>query len=836
MTTFYRFPCGCQWPVVGPAPRDGALPLMDVDDENLPFCPATWELLARGNTKGVFQLESSLGRTWTKKLKPESGEHIGALGAILRPGCLRAVDADGVSMTQHFCRRKNNQEDVPSYHPAIDRILAPTQGCLVYQEQAMQIAQAVAGFNLQDADSLRKAIGKKLAEEMAKCKKMFMEGAAKAGIITTEQAEEVFGWIEKSQRYGFNKCISDRECLKRTAKGRFAKSDTPLTIGEMYRIRHDLEYAKSTGHEQLRRKWKRLGNYGKGLSMSDDGRIRPNTIVDIQPAGRRAVYKLMLENGSTICVTENHKFPTNQGEMTVSAMMECDGPLCLFVCGEYERRCQVFGTTQKRLELHHRDGNRAGSLANLIRLCSSCHKKWEYVAGRTKRGEKSYPSIPVRLAKIELDREEMTYDVTMEGPNHNFVVGSGIVTCNSHAMGYGLTGYDTAYIKAHFPVAFYCSWLRFARDKQDPMREVYELVNDARLNDVDVLPPDLRNMEPHFATDGVVVTFGLSDIKGIGVGQIVKIKAIIEKVEKEIGKPLKQWRWLDFLFFVSHRITSSTVIRLVLCGALDWLGEGRQQMLADFDAWADLTECEQEWILSRERLGRKITNPEDVVPPLPPEPSEKDEKYREAPEKTRSRLVKTARAAWAKKASKREALISSLRDISPFASLYEAIRAAGRTKKDGGGAVAKRVETLQGMATLLERPPSPVVDMPDWVAWNEEQFLGIALTCSRVDAFDLRDVNTSCKDFASGKTGYMVLGVQVKQVREVKTKNGKNPGQKMAFLTIADSTCALSDVICFPEMWKEYSGLLTQDRCVIIQGERDDKQGSLLVKKVSEMV
>jgi DNA polymerase-3 subunit alpha len=205
MSTMYRFSCGCSWPVVGPAPREGALPLMDVDDDNLPFCPLTWDLLGRGDTKGVFQLESNLGRQWTKKLKPESGEHMGALGALLRPGCLRAVDDEGVSMTQHFCRRKNNEEEVKPYHEVLDMVLSPTFGCLVYQEQAMLLAQNLAAFNLQEADQLRKAIGKKLPEEMAKCKKLFTEGAKKAGLLTEAQAEEVFGWIEQSQRYSFNK-------------------------------------------------------------------------------------------------------------------------------------------------------------------------------------------------------------------------------------------------------------------------------------------------------------------------------------------------------------------------------------------------------------------------------------------------------------------------------------------------------------------------------------------------------------------------------------------------------------------------------------------------------
>jgi DNA polymerase III alpha subunit len=197
--------------------------------------------------------------------------------------------------------------------------------------------------------------------------------------------------------------------------------------------------------------------------------------------------------------------------------------------------------------------------------------------------------------------------------------------------------------------------------------------------------------------------------------------------------------------------------------------------------------------------------------------------------------LKAARKAWQKKVDDRGAALAALRAQKPFGGLAEAVRAVARTRKDGGGATAGRVEKLRGRAYLLDHPPSPVVDTPDWVAWTEQDLLGIALTCSRVDAFDQRDVNTTCKDYVAGRAGYMVFGVEVASVREVKTKKGKNPGQKMAFLTVSDASCSLADVIAFPEAWKEYSHLLTAGNCVYLQAERDVRQGSLLVKKVCQM-
>lgn len=167
----------------------------------------TWKLFAEGKTKGIFQLESNLGKSWAKKLAPTSIEELSALIAIIRPGTLKAY-VDGKSMTQHYVDRKHGKEEVTYLHPSLEEILKPTYGVLVYQEQSMRIAQKIAGFNLQEADELRKAIGKKKADLMAKVKKKFIIGAEKRKIVSKEEAEEIFGWIEKSSRYAFNKSHS----------------------------------------------------------------------------------------------------------------------------------------------------------------------------------------------------------------------------------------------------------------------------------------------------------------------------------------------------------------------------------------------------------------------------------------------------------------------------------------------------------------------------------------------------------------------------------------------------------------------------------------------------
>ena len=170
----------------------------DLQDEK------TWNLYKEGFTKGIFQLESNLGRHWSKRLSPNNIEELAALIALIRPGCLKAI-TNGKSMTQRYVDRSKGEEEVEYLHPSLEDILNTTYGVLVYQEQAMLIAVKLAGFSEMEADNLRKAIGKKKADLMAKVKKAFLEGAESKGIVTKDEAEEIFGWIEKSSRYSFNK-------------------------------------------------------------------------------------------------------------------------------------------------------------------------------------------------------------------------------------------------------------------------------------------------------------------------------------------------------------------------------------------------------------------------------------------------------------------------------------------------------------------------------------------------------------------------------------------------------------------------------------------------------
>lgn len=202
----YSFDFGCKFKITNPTIKDcDGLPGLFIDYNNLnENCTRTWNLFGTGKTKGVFQLEENLGRGWSKRVQPTSIEDISALVSLIRPGCLNAK-LDGKSMTQHYVDRKHGKEEVQYIHPALERILDTTFGILTYQEQSIRIASELAGFNLQQADDLRKGMGKKKKEIIDGLRNTFVEGAKNVGLLSEEQAVEIFDNIEKSNRYAFNK-------------------------------------------------------------------------------------------------------------------------------------------------------------------------------------------------------------------------------------------------------------------------------------------------------------------------------------------------------------------------------------------------------------------------------------------------------------------------------------------------------------------------------------------------------------------------------------------------------------------------------------------------------
>ncbi len=163
--------------------------------------PLTFKLLKQCQSTAVFQLESHGMRDLIKRLQPDRFEDLIALVALFRPGPLQS------GMVDDFINRKHGRAKVVYPHPKLEPVLSPTYGVILYQEQVMQIAQILAGYTLGAADILRRAMGKKKPEEMAKQREIFCTGA-QALQVSSDLANQIFDLMEKFAGYGFNKSHS----------------------------------------------------------------------------------------------------------------------------------------------------------------------------------------------------------------------------------------------------------------------------------------------------------------------------------------------------------------------------------------------------------------------------------------------------------------------------------------------------------------------------------------------------------------------------------------------------------------------------------------------------
>lgn len=561
MSNTYTFKCGCVFPVIGGV--DGR-PTIKFNPElkNIPLnCPKTWSLLATGRTKGVFQLESRLGQSLCGKLKPENIEQLAALAAIIRPGTMESIE-EGKSITQHYIDRKNKLEDVHYFHPSLIPSLKATLGCMIYQEQLMQISKDVAGFNLQEAHLLMKAVGKKKPELMAKVKTEFLSKCSVTNILNEIEASQVFDWMEKSQRYLFNA---------------------------------------------------------------------------------------------------------------------------------------------------------------------------------------------------------------------------------SHSFSYGLNGYLSAYAKAHFPKAFYTSYLFYAKEKQKPFEEIRELVSDARNNGIDIQGPDIRNLNDHFRIIDGKIYFGFADIKGIGTKAFDGVCNRISEVEKLLGKPIAEWTWLEALVFLIPQINSTAASNIIRTGGFAHFSVPRNRMEYESIVYSKISTTEQKKI---ERLFLlKEFDENGLVKP----------RYN----------------------------FKTLEELLAFIVIQP-------TGKDGLCHTNKRLIKVGGLLDAIKKPPYELSDSPSWIQQEEKKLLGVAISCTSIEGVDIGTSNCTIREFHQGcRIQPMIISCQIDRVKVVKTKKGKNPGQEMCFLEVSDISGTLDGVVVFPQQYEEFKGYFFEENTVLIIGKRENN--GFLVEKIQQL-
>jgi len=329
----------------------------DIDRDNLPLDDMdTYALFYHGKTAGVFQLEKQLGKTWSKRTQPTDIDELSDLVSIIRPGPLESGMADD------YVAVKSGEREATYLHPKLEPLLKKTfSGCL-YQEQVIFICQQLAGMSLIDADKVRKAMGKKKPEEMAKWRDVFVDGCKNASDIEESISGEIWGFIEKFAGYGFNK---------------------------------------------------------------------------------------------------------------------------------------------------------------------------------------------------------------------------------AHGVGYGLLAYETAYLKANYPIEFFCAKLRNAANAPDTMEEFNKLINDAKLFDIEVTPPSVKKGNIDFdIVDDNKIAFGLTSLKGVG------IKAIQPVIKKCTFTDFDEFLWSSSV----NKVSKTVIIALIKSGSLDYLGLPRVDMMAQFSLFKCMSAKEVELV------------------------------------------------------------------------------------------------------------------------------------------------------------------------------------------------------------------------------------------------
>ncbi len=257
---------------------------VEIDLANLPLDDAkTYALIARGDTTGVFQLESSGMRDNLRKLKPNRFEDIIAMNALYRPGPMDSIP--------NYIKCKNGEEPVHYPHPLLEPILEATFGVFTYQEQVMQAAQIMADYSLGGADLLRRAMGKKIKSEMEAQRAIFVGGAVEKG-IEERQANFVFDLMEKFSGYGFNKSHSAPYALV-AYQTAYLKANYPV---EFLAASMALDIGNTDKLNQFRQEASRLGIR---LLPPDINRSHPTFSVETDPkTGKPAIrYALAAVKG-----------------------------------------------------------------------------------------------------------------------------------------------------------------------------------------------------------------------------------------------------------------------------------------------------------------------------------------------------------------------------------------------------------------------------------------------------------------------------------------------------------------------------------------------------------
>jgi len=885
------------------------------DVNNIPLdCPATWNLISSGFTKGVFQLETRLGSEWARKVKPSNIKELAALTAIIRPSALECLGGD-----TKILRRRYYQNGRKRYHYEYCTIKELYNEYLALQKHYIKMREGL----LHSKQPLYKE------ETREEIRKLLVLGE-----LTQKEIGRIYG-------------------VKQPSISR-------IKLHKSFRKTKNKEVTRKLGIISLNEETKELFN---------------NKIISVIKNGTQKTYKLKIRNSYKILkhkernfninATGEHLFLTKNGWKKLKDIKPGDYVATInkwsgkyrsknkhsdgwknfknIAFYHYEYSCIFCDWNQTSLDVHHIYNTRYidNNKDNLVWLCPNHHRMCtenQISADEIKKQREKYrlhfskDFKYVQIIDIEDCEEEETYDIQVEGPNHNYIAGDFIVHnsgqaeeyvdikfgkkqqsylhsklenilkdtygtliyqeqslkiaqeiagfsledadqlrvaigkkkvdlmaslknrfiegCQknsglskeiseqifgwieksqryqfnySHAVSYGMLSYTTSYLKTHFPHEFFTSYLTFSNYKGDPKQEVYELVQDARLFGINILPPDIKTCNIHFKMIEDEIKFGLSNIRGIGQSSITKI---IEQ-----SKSLSTFNEFLKSLSILHR---GTGIALIKSGACDCYNMERSQMAKELEIVfgttiknkegkneeiRGLTEKERAWFFNKLIDNRSI---KDVL-------FEMVQQAENSPGKSLSSLKKEDIVNWSKK------ILGEQFDFSGMTK----IDITNRLKENGYNEESMKScivgKRLQIIKNKLEQLKINEIDTNLAKSVAEKYFLGIALSCSPADDVDDSSATHNCLDLMKCLNGESFSSVVViDSVKHTKTKKGKNPGAPMCFLTMSDSSYSIDHSVVFPDVYEKMHGLCKDGLICLVTGYK--KNGSIIVQNLQKLI
>jgi len=525
----------------------------------------------KGDVKGIFQFDGRTMKMVCEQLKPDVFMDLAAVNALSRPGPLHS------GSTGDYIAIRSGEIERESLHPLVDAITEMTEGQIIYQEQILQICREVGKFPWVHAAAIRKIISQKKGEAAFESMWMDFKAGASSQNISEELSRRIWNRMVTAGTYAF--CCTGETIVKTGGRGSHGGKEYALRdLWEAYN-------SKTSLGDKLR-----YGQNGKRITLQqfdDDGRIRPAQFLSIKRSDvKMPVYRVELENGNSFNATLMHRILTTDGYQEIGDLVA--GGTSIICCGE--REGQIRSTTSQKYRSHgghmqgegnpayvdgrsmhlkdaqkqvaHRSGGcceRCGTSGdgkshslefahmlslefkqgdyslyhnanNILHLCNSCHKKFDYEKGeRVSRhtvGLPSESSVVNRVVKMK--NLQWVYMLEMNDANHNYVA-NGVVHHNNvaHCVSYSMLGFWAMWLKVHHPLAFYAAQLQ--KVKEERQLELMRDMQDERFGrSFPVLPPDPNLSGLTWAIDpsGRGVIAGFTQIPGIGLRTA---EAIIEE-------------------------------------------------------------------------------------------------------------------------------------------------------------------------------------------------------------------------------------------------------------------------------------------------------------------